>query len=72
MIPDFLSSVWGYCPACEHWHCSSRWRAGGGDPACPHCGERPAVIETMEDGRGRMRLDLEVATGPVGRRRFFD
>lgn len=72
MIAGFLSSRWGYCPACEHWHYSSRWLNGAGDAACPHCGERPAVLESIEGERGRLRLDLEVATGPVGRRRFFE
>lgn len=72
MIPGFLRSRWGYCPACEHWHYSSHWQTGDEEPACPHCGGRPTVIETIEGERSRMRLDLEVATGPVGRRRFFD
>ncbi|MFP3914415.1 MAG: hypothetical protein ACLFWM_06040 [Actinomycetota bacterium] len=71
MIPGFLDALWGFCPACEHWHCSTDWHAGG-RAACPHCGEAPAVVESVTEGTRRMRLDLEVATGPVGRRRFFD
>lgn len=72
MISGFLSSTWGYCPRCEHWHYSGRWLDQSGQAACPHCGAAPSVIETIDRDRGRMRLDLEVATGPVGRRRFFD
>lgn len=62
--------IWGYCGACERWRCSDRWTTVEG-PACPVCGSPPLLLERLEGGRAVLRLDLEVAVGPVGRRSFL-
>ena len=72
MSAGFIDSLWGFCGNCERWRQSDVWIPTGGDAVCPECGMPPLLIEHVEDGRARMRLDLEVAVGPVGDRRFFE
>jgi hypothetical protein len=66
-----FSSLWGYCGACERWRCSEHWVRGGDGPACPECGSPPVLMERLEDGKTVLRLNLEVAVGPVGDRSFL-
>ncbi len=72
MNSGFIESLWGFCGKCERWRLSPAWSSTGGDTACPVCGNPPLLIEHVENGRARMRLDLEVAVGPVGDRRFLE
>lgn len=68
---DHLSGIWGYCGSCERWRHSDRWEDPGGGPRCPVCGSPPALIERRVGNHTELALDLEVAVGPVGNRRFL-
>ena len=70
--PQPFSSLWGYCGACERWRCSERWAAAGlSTLACPECGSPPVLMEQVDGPKTVLRLNLEVAVGPVGDRSFF-
>jgi len=70
MTSPFFDSRWGYCADCERWRYSSDWFRSG-EPACPVCSAVPWVVEQMDGDRLTTRMDLEVAVGPVGKRRFL-
>ena len=63
-----LTGLWGFCGPCERWRHADTW---GEPPACPVCGARPALIERLEGDHTVLSLELEVAVGPVGSRRFL-
>jgi hypothetical protein len=69
-VIDHLAGIWGYCSGCERWRYSTAWHAAAA-PACPECGTAPALLERRQGERTWIELQLEVAVGPVGNRRFL-
>lgn len=67
----FLDELWGFCGECERWRRSGEWADVDG-PRCPFCGQRPLLIERLEEHRTTLSLALEVAVGPVGSRFFLE
>ncbi|MGH9104109.1 MAG: hypothetical protein ACRDYD_14175 [Acidimicrobiales bacterium] len=55
---------WGFCARCGRWLCSEAWfRADPSGPRCPACGDEPHPIEILEEGRGRLVVQLDLPPG---------
>lgn len=68
---SFGPERWGFCPRCELWQYTQEWTSEHREPSCPICTNPNVLVERSDGSRLRLRLDLEVAVGPVGNRQFL-